>query len=142
MAYDVISLEELDPLPDRSATGYELSDHYVPGAGDPEGAPERGPRGIGLRVYRADPGERLSRGMHYHEEQEEIFVVVDGRLEVETPDETIGVERGEAIVIDPGSPQLTGVPADATEPAEVVAIGAPSYRVLGRNDARRVDADS
>lgn len=135
MGYHLIDVADLEPLPDRTATGYEISDHYVP-SGDPvDHDSARGPRHVGLRVYHADPGEGLGGAMHYHEEQEEIFHVVSGTLHLRTPGETIEVTAGQTVVVEPGSPQHAVVPDDATESAHVVAIGAPSYRDLGRNDA-------
>lgn len=43
--------------------------------------------------------------------------------------------RGQALVVQPDSPQRAFNPDDADEPVHVVAIGAPSHSVLGRNDA-------
>lgn len=136
MGYDIVDVADLEPIPDRTATGYEISDHYRKDSADPDTTvpPSRGPTEIGLRIYEADPGEALTEGMHYHEEQEETFYVVSGTLVVDTPDQTYTVRGGQAIVIEPESPQLARVPDDATETTHVVAIGAPSYRKLGRND--------
>lgn len=142
MGYELIDTDDLDPLPDRSATGYEISDHYLPfrdADADPPG-PNRGPRTFGFRVYFVEPGEALGTGgMHYHEEQEELFYVVDGTLHVQTPDTTFQVDAGQAMFIEPESPQRAFVPDTAEERAYVVAAGAPSYRELGRNDGRPVD---
>ena len=135
MGYHVIDVGDLEPLPDRTATGYEISDHYVPSGDAVAHDATRGPRHVGLRVYHGDPGEELGGAMHYHEEQEEIFHVVSGIIHLKTPEETIEVTAGQTVVIEPGHPQHTFVPADADESAHVIAIGAPSYRDLGRNDA-------
>lgn len=136
MGYDIVDIADLEPLPDRTATAYEISDHYRAGSADPDTTipPERGPAEIGLRIYHAEPGEALTEGMHYHEEQEETFYVIQGTLVVDTPDRTYTLHRGQAIVIEPESPQFARVPDDASGTTHVVAIGAPSYRKLGRND--------
>lgn len=142
MGYHLIDIDELEPLPDRSATGYEISDHYhaFRGGADEPTEPTRGPRTFGFRVYFVDPGEQLgTSGMHYHEEQEELFYLVEGALHVETPERTFRVEAGQALLIEPGSPQRAYVPEDAQTSAYVVAVGAPSYRELGRNDGVAVE---
>jgi mannose-6-phosphate isomerase-like protein (cupin superfamily) len=141
MGYELIDTDDLEPLPDRSSTGLELSDHYASTGSPVDDEPERGPENVGLRVYHAAPGEALGTGMHYHEEQEEIFYVVEGTLHVETPEGEIPVGPGQALVVEPKSPQRAFNPDDATEPVHVVAIGAPSYSVLGRNDGQPYDPD-
>jgi mannose-6-phosphate isomerase-like protein (cupin superfamily) len=146
MGYELLDTEGIAPLSDRAVDCVEISDHFVPPPGDDatEVTPptaHRGPEQIGLRVYHADPGQGLgsSDHMHYHEEQEETFYVVDGCLHVETPDREYTVAAGQAFVVEPGSPQRAFVPVDADEPCHVIGIGAPSYSVLGRNDAKRYD---
>jgi mannose-6-phosphate isomerase-like protein (cupin superfamily) len=141
MGYELIDIEDLSPLPNRSATGLEISDHYVPTGETPPETKTRGPENVGLRVYLVDPGESLGEGMHYHDEQEEIFYVVDGVLHVETPDDVYRVASGQALVVEPESPQRAFNPAEADDSVTVVAIGAPSYRVIGRNDAHSYDPD-
>lgn len=141
MGYDLIDINDLRPLPNRSATGLEISDHYVPSGEAAEEASTRGPEKIGLRVYFVDPGESLGANMHYHDEQEETFYVVEGVLHVETPDEIYEVESEQALVVEPESPQRAFNPSEADEPVTVVAIGAPSYKILGRNDSHTYEPD-
>jgi mannose-6-phosphate isomerase-like protein (cupin superfamily) len=81
---------------------------------------------LGLRVYEADPGEQFGLSYHFHDEQVEVFYVLDGRLHVETPDEEFVVERDQAFVVEPGNPQRAYNPADADEPVRALAMGAPS----------------
>ena len=82
---------------------------------------------MGLRVYYVDPGEDIPvSGMHYHDEQEEVFYVVDGALIVETPDGTIDVPEGQFFIAGPESPHRAHNPIDADGPIEVIAIGAPA----------------
>ncbi|MFW5974459.1 MAG: cupin domain-containing protein, partial [Natrialbaceae archaeon] len=64
-------------------------------------------------------------GLHYHDDQEEVFYVVDGTLSVETPDRVYTVEAGQFFVAKPDSPHRAHVAEDADGPAEVVGMGAP-----------------
>jgi mannose-6-phosphate isomerase-like protein (cupin superfamily) len=146
MGYELVDTGSIEPLDDREVDCVEVSDHFVPPPDDDASkastpTPSRGPEQIGLRVYHAEPGEGLggSDHMHSHEEQEETFYVVSGTLVVETPAKEYRIEAGQALVVEPGSPQRAFVPADADGPCHVIAIGAPSYSVLGRNDAKRYD---
>lgn len=75
-----------------------------------------------------EPGE--SNNWHRHKEQEELYLVLDGRLEMTVEDETDGVaetfevETGDVVVVPPESwRQLT-----ATEPSEVFVVGAPNVK--------------
>lgn len=146
MGYEVIDPYDHDPLPDRPSTAWEISDHYVlppdaEGSGPTEQRPDpgRGPEQVGMRLYLAHPGEQLPNRYHYHEEQEEIFFVVEGELHVETPEGDFVVGPHQVFVVEPGSPHRGFNPADSGTDLRVLSIGAPSYRVLGRNDGRAYD---
>lgn len=80
---------------------------------------------VAINRFRAAPGEMLPLAYHYHDEQEEAFYVLSGTLSVETPDETYEVDENGLFAIDPGSPQRAFNPESATEPVDVLAIGAP-----------------
>jgi len=113
MGYHVVDPADLDPEPDRPS---EM--RYVSEAADLDH--------LGLRVYRVEPGEEIPlSGMHYHDEQEEVFQVLSGTLSVETPEDLFRVETGQFFAAEPGSPHRAHVAADAENPAEVVGIGAP-----------------
>jgi uncharacterized cupin superfamily protein len=125
MGYHVIDPDDLDPEPDRPSEMRYISE-------------AAGLDNVGLRVYRVEPGEEIPvSGLHYHDQQEEIFHVLTGRLAVETPDRTYPVETGEFFVAEPESPHRAYNPADATDTAEVVGIGAPSV-----SDGHVYDPDS
>lgn len=83
---------------------------------------------LGLRLYEAEPGERLplTEGYHYHDEQVEVFYVLEGELTVDTPDEEFVVGSDEALVVEPGNPHRAHNPEGAGERVRVLAIGAPS----------------
>lgn len=113
MGYHVVDPDDLDPEPDRPS---EM--RYVSEAA--------GLEHLGLRVYRVDPGEEIPlSGMHYHDEQEEVFYVRSGTLSVETPEDLFRVEPGQFFVAEPGSPHRAHVADDADRQAEVVGMGAP-----------------
>lgn len=145
MGYELVDTADIGAFDDREAQCLEVSDHFVKPPDRAEGnatpRPDEGPQKIGLRVYFAETGQSLGGTdvMHYHEEQEETFYIVSGTLVVETPEREYRVDAGQALVVDPGSPQRAFVPDDAEGPCHVVAIGAPSYSIIGRNDAIRYD---
>jgi quercetin dioxygenase-like cupin family protein len=99
---------------------------------------------FGFNVYTARPGERLPWGYHYHLDHEELLYVIEGELELETP-ETRGtggdddggtadgggedegepprLAAGEALLVSPGAPQCTRAVGDSV--TRVIAAGAP-----------------
>ncbi|MFC6717761.1 cupin domain-containing protein [Natrialbaceae archaeon GCM10025810] len=113
MGYHVVDPEDVSPLEDRPVDARSISDHV-------------GLENVGLRVYRAEPGQQLPLAYHFHDEQEEAFYVLSGTLHVETPDEEFVVEAGCAFVAEPKSPHRAFNPDDATDSVEVLALGAPS----------------
>jgi mannose-6-phosphate isomerase-like protein (cupin superfamily) len=145
MGYQVIDVGDIEPSPDRPSETIEISDHFVdPYEGDGEVGdrePSRGPRKFGLRVYTARPGEQIPLQYHRHEEQEEAFFVLEGTLHVETPEGEYVVAEEQAFVVDPGSPHRAFNPEDADDRVRILAVGAPSYTVMGRNDASIYDPD-
>ncbi len=71
-------------------------------------------------VWEFDAGDSNNR--HRQREQEELYVVLDGRLEMEVDGETFAVASGDCVVVPPESwRQLT-----AEEPSRVLAVGAPN----------------
>jgi len=117
MGYHLVDPEELGQWDDRPtdvrslsvAAGYDYQDSK-----------------LGLRVYELDPGEMSGLAYHVHDEQVEVFYVLDGTLHVETPEGDFVVEADQALFVDPGSPQRAYNPDDADTPVRVLAIGAPS----------------
>lgn len=82
-----------------------------------------GATAFGFNVYIAEPGERLPWGYHYHPDHEELFYVVAGRLVLDTPDEEIPVEAGDAVFVPAGAKNRARVVGE--ECARVIAVGAP-----------------
>jgi len=113
MGYHVIDPDDLDPVPDRPSDMRYISEAV-------------GMENFGLRIYDVEPGEEIPlSGLHYHDEQEEAFYVVEGELRIETPDREYVVEAGQFFVAEPESPHRAFVHADAATNAVVVGIGAP-----------------
>lgn len=117
MGYHLVDPDELDQWDDRPtdvwslsiAAGYDYQDSK-----------------LGLRIYELAPGEQSSLRYHYHDEQVEVFYVLEGTLHVETPDNEYVVETDQALFVDPGSPQRAFNPDSADTATRVLAIGAPS----------------
>jgi mannose-6-phosphate isomerase-like protein (cupin superfamily) len=78
---------------------------------------------FGFNVYTVAPGERVPWGFHRHPRHEEVFYVLDGTLTVDTADEPLVVEAGEALFVPPGQP--TRAHNAGTEMVRLVAVGAP-----------------
>jgi len=73
--------------------------------------------------YEVPPGDVLSGAYHTHNEQEELFLVLEGTATFMTEDGDVEVEAGEAIRFAPGEFQHGY--NDADEPLVAVALGAP-----------------
>lgn len=81
-----------------------------------------GTEAVTINHYVVAPGERIS-GLHAHADQEEVFVVLEGTVALETLDGTLAAAEGEAIRVAPG--EFQSVTNPAAEPATLLALGAP-----------------
>jgi uncharacterized cupin superfamily protein len=113
MGYYVVDPEEIEPSPDRPC------DHRSVSAAV-------GLTNVGVNVYQAAPGEQLPHSYHIHEEQEEIFLVLNGALSVETPDGVIVVSEGQLFVTEPESPHRAFNPEAASQVVKAVTMGTPA----------------
>jgi quercetin dioxygenase-like cupin family protein len=113
MGYHHLDPADVDPLSDRPVDARSFSD-----AAQLDN--------LGLRLYRAQPGQQLPLTYHSHDRQEEAFYVVDGTLHVETPDRDYEVGTGEVFVAEPGQPHRAHNPEDADASVRVLAVGAPA----------------
>ena len=114
MGYQVVDPADVEPMPDRPSETRDIAEAV-------------GLSNMGLRIYDVAPGEDVpNSGLHYHDEQEEVFYVVSGELRVETPEREYVVPAGRFFVAEPGSPHRAHNAAGAGENARVVAVGAPS----------------
>lgn len=125
MGYHHVSTADLGQRDERPADVRSIS--AAVGL-DYDGAP------LGLRVYSAEPGEQIPLKYHYHDEQTEVFYVLEGELHVETPEETFVVGVDEVFVAEPESPHRAHNPADADAVVRTLAIGAPTV-----DDAHRYE---
>ncbi len=112
MDYTVVDPDDLEYVDDRPCDLRRLS----AAAGMDE---------VAINRFDADPGEQLPLAYHYHETQEEAFVVLSGTLHVETPDGDLEVPAGSLFAAPPEAPHRAYNPADADESVSVIAIGAP-----------------
>lgn len=108
--YRKVSLSDLPSAPSPAREKLELDEAV-------------GASAFGVNVYRADPGEQLPWGYHRHPDHEELFLVLEGALVVETPEREYRVETGEAFFVPRDHRNRARVVGDA--PARVVAVGAP-----------------
>lgn len=81
--------------------------------------------GFSMNHFELAPGQSSAHSMHKHPVQEEVFVVLDGAVRVETPsgesDLRVGVH--EAVRVPPDTFQFVVNRGDTT--ASVLALGAP-----------------
>ncbi len=113
MGYQVVAVDEIEATPDRPSVQRAISD-------------AAGLENVAVNLYEPEPGEPIPLAYHYHDDQEELFYVLEGRLVVETPEDDLEATRDEVIVVEPDSPQYAKNPEDADGTAKVLAIGAPS----------------
>jgi mannose-6-phosphate isomerase-like protein (cupin superfamily) len=117
MGYHLVDPDDLEQWDDRptdvrslsAAAGYDYHDSK-----------------IGMRVYDLAPGEQPGLQYHYHDEQVEVFYVLEGKLHVETPEGEHVVGQDQALFVDPASPQRAYNPDDADGNTRTLVIGAPS----------------
>lgn len=114
MGYHVLDPAALEPTPEFPCDRRSIAE-----AG--------GLANLAAAVYTVEPGERLARSYHYHEQREEIFYVLEGTLHVRTPDETYEVGADAVFVAEPESPIFPHVPSEAADAARVLGVGAPAY---------------
>jgi uncharacterized cupin superfamily protein len=113
MGYHVVDPETVAPAPDRPCAKRSISD-------------AAGLENLGCHRYEVDPGDQIPLACHYHDEQEEVFYVLEGTLSVETPAGTYEVEAGTAFAVEPESPHRAYNPAAAAERVEALVVGAPA----------------
>ena len=105
------SLADLETNPEKPGRRWELS-------------PQLGITDYNLNVAVLAPGERLSQNAyHYHENQEEVYYVIEGRVRVEVEDGSFDLAADEVLRFEPGAPHLLHNPFD--ERCRLIAIGSP-----------------
>ncbi len=71
---------------------------------------------------RLGAGKRFAR--HYHEDMQEIFIMVEGTAEITVAAETATLHRGDTVVIDPR--EIHEMRNEGSEVVEYLAIGITS----------------
>ncbi|WMX15925.1 MULTISPECIES: cupin domain-containing protein [unclassified Aureispira] len=65
--------------------------------------------------------------MHHHEQEDELFYVIDGKLFIELEDQTIELNQGEFVIIPKGVPHKPYAPEEVSillfEPATTLNTG-------------------
>lgn len=122
MSYDIIDPDAIESRPDIPG------DHrYVQDATDLNH--------LSMQFIQASPGESFVP-YHYHEEQEEVFYVLSGKLHVRTPDREYVVAAGQVFVTQPGNPLQPYVPESAESGVGAIILNAPQT-----DDFRSYDPD-
>jgi mannose-6-phosphate isomerase-like protein (cupin superfamily) len=89
---------------------------------------------VALTLIRVPPHSDFEQGTgHYHEQQEELYVVTRGTLTMRFGDEIEDVRAGSAVRVAPGTPRSHRNEGD--EPVEMWAIS----RRIDRPDAVKID---
>ena len=108
--YRTVAVDDVENTPNPTRVKRELDEAV-------------GASAFGCNYYEADPGEQVPWGYHAHPDHEELFYVLAGELEVETPDGTYRVGTDEAFFVPAGAPNRAVAAGDA--PARLLAVGAP-----------------
>lgn len=95
--------------------------------------------GVALNRFSLEPGEWAS-GLHAHDDQEEVYVVIAGELTVERLDGTTTLEADEAARFAPEEHHAARNEGDAD--AELLALGAPRDSEVVRIPLDCLDCDA
>ena len=96
-----------------------------------------GPLGLSnhaINYYELAPGDSFAFAYHRHVTEEEVFLVLEGRVEFDTEDGTVAVAAGEAVRLGPGEFQRGWNRGD--ERVVAMALGAP---LVSEENTRLVD---
>jgi uncharacterized cupin superfamily protein len=110
MPYRKRRVDDLPNAPSPAATKKEVDEAL-------------GVEAFGFNVYTVEPGERVPWGYHHHPRHEEVFYVLEGVLTVDTPDEPVIVEAGEAHHVPSEHPNRAHNAGEAV--VRLIAVGAP-----------------
>jgi uncharacterized cupin superfamily protein len=110
MSYPTVRVDDIENAPSPATAKREVDEAL-------------GIDSFGFNVYTVAPGERVPWGMHRHPRHEELFYVLAGTLTVDTPDDSVAVEAGEAVAIPRNRSNRAHNAGEAV--VRVVAAGAP-----------------
>lgn len=95
---------------------------------------ELGLSSMRARVWHLEPGN-TRKALHRHEEQEELYVLLEGPGRIRIDDETLEVTPGAALRLPPETPRR--IFNDTDRPAVWLVVGAPPVE----HDGQPVEAD-
>lgn len=100
-------------------------------------SPELGIEAFNFNVAVLESDERLSQNhFHYHEEQQELVYVIDGRCRVETQTSSFEMDENEVVAFDAGEEGAHVVHNPFDEPCKLIAVGWPPE---GRYPVRQLE---
>jgi uncharacterized cupin superfamily protein len=121
--YAKCSLDAVERNDQKPGTRWELSS-------------ELGLSGYNYNVALLESGDRLSENAyHYHENQAELFHVIEGRCRVETDEASFDLGADELVHFEPGVAHLLHNPFESA--CKLVAVGSPAD---GRYPVERVQS--
>lgn len=112
MAYHVVETDGIEPR-----SGIPGIHRYVDDVVDLEY--------LSVQFVEVEPGMGFVP-YHSHDEQEELFYVLDGPLHVETPEDVFVIESGDFFIAEPGSPLRPHNPSDAGGSVRALLVNAPN----------------
>lgn len=108
-----VSLSDLTTNPEKPGDRWEIS-------------PELGIGAFNFNVAILEPEDRLSQNhYHYHENQRELFFVIEGRCRIETVEEGFEMGIDEAVAFEKGEAGAHVLYNPFEEPCKLVALGWP-----------------
>lgn len=120
-----VSLSETAQNPEKPGKRWELSQ-------------ELGIEAFNFNVAILDPGERLSQNhFHYHENQRELFYLIEGTCRVETGEKGFELGVDEAVVFEEGEAGAHLIYNPSEESCKLLAVGWPPE---GRYPVHQVEA--
>jgi len=111
MGYRKVSTDDVESVIDEEWGGM----WFLKGALDTEE--------LGVTVLELEPGAKGKEHDHAADEQEEVYVCVDGEIDVELDDGMVTLSENEAVRIDAGETRQMHNRGD--ERARLVLVGAP-----------------
>ena len=110
MGYTIVSTADVDSLIDEAYGGMWMFREAL------------GCESLGISLIELEPGGKGKPHDHTDDGQEEVYLVVDGELDVDLGDETVTLGSGEAVRVAPGQHRQLVNRGD--ERVRVVAAGA------------------
>jgi mannose-6-phosphate isomerase-like protein (cupin superfamily) len=78
---------------------------------------------VGVTIMELEPGAKGKRHDHADDGQEEVYVVVEGTVEVELDGDSVTLSRNQAIRLSPEQPRQ--IHSRGEETARLVLVGGP-----------------